>query len=147
MLEIKDGQSFTISLGGELREHPGLAPCQIGQIERRADERDLSVRSEEAALLAFCRKSGCNFRNIVRAAGLPRDALPIDPQAACEADSNRESYAVEQLSKARRLWAICKAPRAKLTCAGAASLDRCRHHLAGRLTPSMCPAGCGCRQW
>jgi hypothetical protein len=59
-------------------------------------------------LLAFCHKSGCDFRDIMRAAGLPRDALRSDPQGALEADAKREAYAAEQRAKARRLWATCK---------------------------------------
>lgn len=59
-------------------------------------------------MLAFCHKSGCDFRDIVRAAGLPGAAMRIDPQASRQADTKREAYAAEQLAKARRLWATCK---------------------------------------
>jgi hypothetical protein len=101
-------QQLTISLHGEWCGHAGLAPCPVCQIERRADQRGLSIRAEGGALLAFCHKSGCDFRDIIRAVGLPRDALRIDPQAAREADTKREAYAAEQRAKARRLWASCK---------------------------------------
>lgn len=101
-------QQLAISLGGEWRGQTGLAPCPVCQIERRTDQRGLSIRAEGGALLAFCHKSGCDFRDIVRAVGLSRDALRMDPQAAREADAKREAYAVEQRAKARRLWASCK---------------------------------------
>lgn len=105
---MKFEQNFTNMLGGEWRGDSGLAPCPICQPERRVDQRGLSIRAEGGALLAFCHKSGCDFRDIMRAAGLPRDALRIDPQAARETNAKREAYAAAQLAKARRLWATCK---------------------------------------
>ncbi len=105
---MTEAQNLTLALGGEWRNLAGLAPCPVCQSERRADQRGLSIRAEGGQLLAFCHKSGCDFRDIVRAAGLPRDALRVDPQAAREADAKREAYTAEQLVKARRLWATCK---------------------------------------
>ncbi|MDB5660450.1 MAG: Virulence-associated protein [Cypionkella sp.] len=105
---MSDAQTLTQTLGGEWRGHTGLAPCPVCQTERRADQRGLSIRAEGGALLAFCHKTGCDFRDIVRAAGLPRDSVRIDPVAQRVAEAKREAYAVEQLAKARRLWAICK---------------------------------------
>lgn len=104
---MSDALNLTQRLGGEWRGHSGLAPCPVCQTERRRDQRGLSIRAEGGALLAFCHKSGCDFRDVVKAAGLPRDALRVDPQAAREADAKREAYAAEQLAKARRLWATC----------------------------------------
>ena len=108
MTKITNAQTLTLTLGGDWRGHSGLAACPVCQPERRADQRALSIRAEGGALLAFCHKSGCDFRDIVQAAGLSRDALRVDPQAAREADAKREAYAAEQLAKARRLWATCK---------------------------------------
>ena len=105
---MTEAHILTQSLGGEWRGQAGIAPCPVCQSERRADQRGLSIRAEGGALLAFCHKSGCDFRDVVKAAGLPRDALRVDPQAAREADAKREAYAAEQLAKARRLWATCK---------------------------------------
>ena len=105
---MTEAHILTQALGGDWRGHSGLAPCPVCQPERRPDQRGLSIRAEGGALLAFCHKSGCDFRDVVRAAGLPRDALHIDPQAVREAYAKREAYAAEQLTKARRLWATCK---------------------------------------
>ncbi len=108
MTHRNDAQNLTSALAGEWRGQSGLAPCPVCQIERRADQRGLSIRSEGGTLLAFCHKSGCDFREILRAAGLPRDALRTDPNAAREPDARREAYAAEQRTKARQLWASCK---------------------------------------
>ena len=105
---MNTAQTFTNSLGGEWLGRSGLAPCPICQPERRRDQRGLSIRAEGGTLLAFCHKSGCDFRDIVQATGLPRDALRIDPRAAQQVDAKRDAYAAEQLAKARRLWTLCK---------------------------------------
>lgn len=106
--KIDCSENLTKALGGQWRGHTGHAPCPVCQPERRADQRGLSIRAEGGALLAFCHKSGCDFRDVVKAAGLPRDALRMDLKAARESDAQREAYAAEQRAKARRLWATCK---------------------------------------
>ena len=105
---MNEAQTLTHALGGHWRGQSGLAPCPVCQSERRTDQRALSIRAEGGALLAFCHKSGCDFRAIVQAAGLPRDTLRLDPVAAREADVKRAAYSAEQLAKARRLWGQCK---------------------------------------
>lgn len=105
---MNDAQTLTQTLGGKWRGHTGLAPCPVCQVERRRDQKGLSIRAEGGTLLAFCHKSGCDFRDIVKAAGLPRDGLRLDPVAAREADAQRDAYGQAQLAKARRLWATCK---------------------------------------
>lgn len=101
-------QNLTQALGGEWRGQSGLAPCPICQIERRLDQRGLSIRAEGEMLLAHCHKSGCDFNDIMRAARLPRNDLRSDPVEARKATVEREAYASGQLAKARRLWATCK---------------------------------------
>lgn len=103
-----DAQALANALGGEWRGDSGSAPCPVCQIERHRDQRGLSITAKEGKLLIHCFKSGCDFRDIVQATGLPRDSLQINPMAAREADAKREAYAAEQLTKARRLWATCK---------------------------------------
>ena len=115
---MTEAQTLTQALGGEWRGHSGLAPCPVCQIERRPDQRGLSIRAEGGALLAFCHKSGCDFRDIVRAAGLPRDALRIDPHAAREADADRIlpiSPEAEAVLKKRTLTNLYNAKPAWLT--------------------------------
>jgi len=105
---MTEAQDLTTTMGGEWRGRIGLAPCPIYQPERRQDQCGLSIRAESGALLAFCHKGGCDFRDIARAAGLLRDALRIDPQGAWEADAKRDACVTEQHAKARRLWKLCK---------------------------------------
>lgn len=102
---MTQANDLTLALGGEWRGQSGNAPCPVCQPERRPDQRGLSIRSEGGQLLAHCHKTGCDFRDIVKAAGLPPDALRIDPEEARKADAQREADATEQLGKARKLWA------------------------------------------
>lgn len=102
---MTNAQDLCRTLGGEWRGHGGNAPCPVCQPERRADQRGLSIRSEGGHLLAYCHKTGCDFRDIVQAAGVPPDAMRHDPEEARKADAQREAYAAEQRAKARKLWA------------------------------------------
>lgn len=99
---------ITLALGGDWHGHHGNAPCPVCQPERRPDQRALSLRSEGGKLLAFCHKGGCDFREIVKAAGLPPDRLALDPAAQREADAKRAEYERAQLDKARALWGRSK---------------------------------------
>lgn len=105
---MTDARTITHALGGEWRGSYGTAPCPVCQPERRADQRALSLRSEGGRLLTFCHKSGCDFRAVTQAAGLPADGGAIDLQAAREADTKRAAYEAEQRAKARNLWAAGK---------------------------------------
>ena len=95
---------ITIALSGDWRGNQGYAPCPVCQHERRRDQRALSIRAEGGRLLTFCDKSGCDFRTVREAAGLPAATGAIDLQAAREADTRRAAYEAEQRAKARNLW-------------------------------------------
>lgn len=101
---MSDARDLTNALSGSWRGNHGSASCPVCQPERRRDQRALSVREEGGRLLTFCHKSGCDFRAVTEAAGLPVSAGAIDLQAAREADTRRAAYEAEQRAKARNLW-------------------------------------------
>ncbi|MCV2866916.1 toprim domain-containing protein [Albidovulum sediminicola] len=101
---MTDARHITLGLGGDWHGKHGNAPCPVCQPERRADQRALSLRDEGGRLLAYCHKGGCDFREIVNAAGLPLDRLAHDPIAQREAEAKRADYERAQLDKARALW-------------------------------------------
>ncbi len=103
-----DAATLTLALGGDWHGRSGNAPCPVCQPERRHNQRALSLRDDGGRLLAFCHKSGCAFRDIIGAAGLPQNAVRFDLLAAREVDLEREDYAARQLARARRLWDTCK---------------------------------------
>lgn len=102
---MTQAHDLTRTLGGYWRGQGGNAPCPVCQPERRRDQRGLSIRCDGGLLLVHCHKTGCDFRDIVRAAGLPPDAMRHDPEAARQAEAQRATYAAGQLAKARKLWA------------------------------------------
>jgi hypothetical protein len=99
-------QRLTFLLGGEWKGNCGLAPCPVCQPEQRSDQRALSLRSDGGRLLTFCHKSGCAFRDILRALPLGRNHYNaiVDPSVASQAHINRAQYESQQLAKARQLW-------------------------------------------
>lgn len=103
---MTNAQQMSHALGGEWRGQSGIAPCPVCQPERRADQRALSVRQDGSKLLVFCHKGGCDFRDILDAAGLLPGALAFDPDAAREADAKRAAYEADQNTRARKLWAL-----------------------------------------
>lgn len=106
--KMYDARTITLGLGGEWRGSHGTAPCPVCQPERRADQRALSLRSDCGRLLTYCHKTGCDFRSVTEAVGLPADGGAIDLQTAGEADTRRAAYEAEQRAKARNLWAAGK---------------------------------------
>ncbi|MDP3264027.1 MAG: toprim domain-containing protein [Tabrizicola sp.] len=103
---MSDARDLTNALSGSWRGNHGSAPCPVCQPERRRDQRALSIREEGGRLLTFCHKSGCDFRAVTEAAGLPASTGAIDLQAAREADTRRATYEAEQRAKARKLWDV-----------------------------------------
>lgn len=99
-----DAEHITRLLRGTWHGHYGSAPCPVCQTERRNDQRGLSVRNDGGSLLAYCHKRGCDFREIVRAVGLPLDHLAQDQIAQREVESRRVDYERTQVDKARTLW-------------------------------------------
>ena len=99
-----DARALTVALRGRWFGHYGAAACPACQPERRHDQRALSIRSEGDRLLTFCHKSGCAYRDILAAAGMPATTGAIDHQAAREASEKRAAYEAEQLARARKLW-------------------------------------------
>jgi hypothetical protein len=101
---MSEARDLTLALNGDWGGNHGSAPCPVCQPERRRDQRALSIREEAGRLLTFCHKSGCDFRAVTEAAGLPAAAGAIDLHAAREADAQRAAYEAEQRAKARKLW-------------------------------------------
>ncbi|MCW3784345.1 DUF7146 domain-containing protein [Defluviimonas salinarum] len=105
---MTDARHITLALGGDWHGKNGNAPCPVCQPERRADQRALSLRDEGGRLLAYCHKGGCDFREIVKAVGVPLDHLASDLVAQREAEAKGADYERAQLDKARALWCRAK---------------------------------------
>ncbi len=97
---MTDARYVTRNLGGKWHGSYGTAPCPICQPERRRDQTALTVRQTTTRLLLHCKKSNCDFRDIIRAVGaaIPpwgRVSLPLTPDLS----------AMRRAQKAREIWA------------------------------------------
>ncbi len=107
---MTDARTLTLGLGGKWLGCYGTAPCPVCQPEHRRDQDALTLAdAPDGRLLAHCKKAGCEFRDILAAAGIhPGNFLRPDPVAAREAEVKRSEYDAAQLTKARRLWGQSK---------------------------------------
>ncbi|MES2666908.1 MAG: toprim domain-containing protein [Pseudomonadota bacterium] len=101
---MTDAQTLTHALGGTWRGHSGNAPCPVCQPERRRNQQGLSLRMDGGRLLAFCHKTGCTFRDIATAAGLPPGAVVTDATAQREADAKQALDVARREAQATALW-------------------------------------------
>ena len=101
---MTDAQTLTRALGGTWRGQSGNAPCPVCQPERRRDQQGLSLRNDGGRLLAFCHKTGCTFRDIATAAGLPPGAVVNDATAQRVANKIQAENAVRRENQAKALW-------------------------------------------
>lgn len=101
---MMDAATLTRALGGIWRGRSGNAPCPVCQPERRRDQRGLSLRDDGGRLLAYCHKSGCAFRDIATAAGLPPGAMAVDPHAERAAEVLRAKEDAQREGRAKALW-------------------------------------------
>lgn len=101
---MSDAQNLTQSLGGKWYGNHGSAPCPVCQPERRKDQNGLSVKAEGGRLLIWCHKAGCDFREILEAAGIARDALNLAPTLDLQAEAQRIAYDAAKREQARRIW-------------------------------------------
>ncbi|MDZ4124447.1 MAG: toprim domain-containing protein [Hydrogenophaga sp.] len=75
---MTEAQEITASLGGHWNGHYGTAACPVCQSERRKDQTGLTLSNAPRGLLLHCKKSGCSFTDVLRAAGVARKRSQAD---------------------------------------------------------------------
>jgi len=98
-------REITARLKGRWHGTYVTAPCPVCQPEERRDQNALTLGDGRIGLLLNCKKSGCDFRHILAAAGLQ----PGDYQAPDRAETARrmmaaQAEAVKRSAIARRVW-------------------------------------------
>ena len=63
-------QDITLQLNGKWYRHYGVAACPVCQPARQKHQTALTLRDGDVGLLAHCKKSNCNFTDILSALGL-----------------------------------------------------------------------------
>ena len=101
-----NAQELTHSLGGAWRGGKGTSPCPVCQPERRRDQVALSIAEKQGRTLLHCFKSGCNFIDIIQAAGGDLQCAERDTEAQSIHEEKRRAYEALQRQKAQNLWEI-----------------------------------------
>jgi hypothetical protein len=103
---MTDAATLTRDLGGKWLRRYGCAPCPACQPERRKGQNALTLaEGRDGRLLLNCKKTGCAFTDITRAAGIaPGDYRPPDPAAIAQRKAEDAAQAEKRATQARRCW-------------------------------------------
>lgn len=102
---MTDARTITHNISGRWHGGYGVAACPICQPEQRRDQFALTLADGKVGLLAHCKKSDCDFREIVAALDLaPGNFTAPNPQAWREAEHEHVAEAEKRIAVAYRLW-------------------------------------------
>jgi hypothetical protein len=102
---MMDARTITQAIGGRWHGGYGIAACPVCQPERRRDQSALTLADGKAGLLAHCKKSDCDFREIVAALDLaPGTFTAPNPQEWREAEHQHVAEVEKRTAAAHRLW-------------------------------------------
>ncbi|MEM6481798.1 MAG: hypothetical protein AAF922_12465 [Pseudomonadota bacterium] len=76
--QMIDPGQLTRDLGGKWMRNYGSARCPVCQPERRKHQNALTISQNDGRLLMHCKKSGCNFKDFLIAAGIEPGSVEID---------------------------------------------------------------------
>ena len=102
--ETIDPAKLADDLGGKWHRSYGVAPCPVCQSDRRKDQNALTINLKEGRLLLHCKKSHCDFKDILTAAGITPGHIEIDRLAMENAERERADQAAKLKARARSLW-------------------------------------------
>lgn len=104
--QCTDARKLALSLNGRWHGRYGAAPCPVCQPERRRDQNALTLADGNAGLLLNCKKSGCDFRDILAAAGVkPGDYRRPDVKEIIRRKMQNNAEAQCRSEAAKRCWA------------------------------------------
>ena len=77
----------------------------VCQPEGRKGQNALTLADGRSGLLAHCKRAGCDFREILGAAGVaPGGCAPREPAALARREAERKAEAAKRARQAERLW-------------------------------------------
>jgi len=104
MTGIINPAQLSADLGGKWHGSYGVAPCPVCQSARRKDQNALTINAKDDRLLLHCKKSGCDFKDILIASGISPGAVEIDQLALANAERERKEQAAKLKARARSIW-------------------------------------------
>jgi hypothetical protein len=99
-----DPMRVTADLGGKWHGSYGVAPCPVCQSAGRKDQNALTINVKDGRLLMHCKKSGCDFKDILIASGITPGIVEIDQLAMANAKRERAEQAAKHKARARSMW-------------------------------------------
>lgn len=101
-----NARELTLQLRGRWHGTYGCAPCPVCQADQRRDQNALTLGDGRRGLLLHCKKAGCDFRDILAAAGLrPGDYVKPDPVEMLQRKLQRDRINDQRSEAAKRVWA------------------------------------------
>lgn len=99
---MNGARELTLARGGRWHGRYGAAPCPVCQLDRRKDQNALTVSEGRLGLLLHCKRAGCDFCDILAAAGVwTRDyQAPRSAKQVAEA----KAKAARRAKAAHLLW-------------------------------------------
>jgi hypothetical protein len=98
-------RELTLALGGRWHGRYGTAPCPVCQPDRRRDQNALTLSDGRSGLLLHCKRAGCDFCDILAAAGLRAgDYIAPDPARLAKEAAEVKAKAARRAEAAHRLW-------------------------------------------
>lgn len=104
MFQTVNPNTLTLELGGRWMRRYGVAPCPVCQPERRKDQNALTIAEQGGRLLLNCKKSGCDFRDLLGACGISPGGFEIDHTALERAKRERVEAENRSRNRAEVIW-------------------------------------------
>ena len=106
---MTDARRVTLALKGRWYGRYGAAPCPVCQPASLRSQNALTLADGEERLLLHCKRSGCDFLDILAAAGLRSgDYRSPDPMEAAKRKAEARADAIRKQAAAKGLWQECE---------------------------------------
>lgn len=102
---MNGAREMTLALGGRWHGRYGAAPCPVCQPDRRRDQNALTLSDGRSGLLVHCKRTACDFCDILAAAGvLGGDYRAPDPADFAKRTAEAKVQAGRRADAARNVW-------------------------------------------
>ncbi|MAC77571.1 MAG: hypothetical protein CML66_05860 [Rhodobacteraceae bacterium] len=102
---MMDARTLTMDLGGRWYRSYGTAPCPVCQPEGKKAQTALTLADGNSGLLLHCKRAGCDFRDILAAAGVTSgDYTRPDPETFAQRWAEEQVEAEKRERRALALW-------------------------------------------
>ena len=103
---MPNARDVSKALGGRWYGQYGTAPCPICQPQGRMNQNALTLADgRDSRLLMHCKKSGCEFSNILAAAGIADgDYSPPDPATVAQRERDKRAQSKKRARQAKQCW-------------------------------------------